>query len=302
MVVGLAGPELTARERAWFTARPPLGVMLFARNIRSPEQVRRLLADAREAAGRELWAAIDEEGGRVSRMPWPPFAGRKPAAEYGAWFRRDPEQATQAVWRDSREVGQALAELGFTHNCAPVLDVFHPGGHAVIGERAWADDPAVVAGLGLACARGLAEAGIAAVGKHFPGHGRADADSHRAVPAVGAPLETVLAEAEPFRRLIAGESGVRLAHVMTAHVRYDCSNDGEVATMSRFWLGEVLRKRFGFAGTVWSDDLCMAGAGGSAPAGIPEAAAKAVAAGCDVLLVCEPAGVEAAYRAWLEAA
>ncbi|HXH65335.1 MAG TPA: glycoside hydrolase family 3 N-terminal domain-containing protein, partial [Mariprofundaceae bacterium] len=141
--------------------------------------------------------------------------------------------------------------------------------------------------LGAACMQGLFDAGIAAVGKHFPGHGRADADSHLAVPHVGADLPTLMAEAEPFR-LLAGQG---LAHVMTAHVIYEAVDAG-VATLSRFWLHDVLRRRFGYTGRIWSDDLCMKGVGDDVPA----AAEAALAAGCDVLLVCQPDGVRAVYR------
>jgi beta-N-acetylhexosaminidase len=141
--------------------------------------------------------------------------------------------------------------------------------------------------LGTACMQGLQAAGIAAVGKHFPGHGRADADSHLAVPHVRADLPTLLAEAEPFGQLI----GEGLAHIMTAHVIYEAV-DTEVATLSPFWLREVLRQRFGFSGRIWSDDLCMKGVGDNVPA----AAGAALAAGCDVLLVCHPDGVQAVYR------
>ncbi len=286
MVIGLRGHRLTAQERDWLRRTPPLGVILFARNMASPSQVRALIDDARQVAGRKLWAVVDEEGGRVHRMDWPPFNRRRPAAEHGERFHIAPGEAVDAVWRDALETGRALADLGFTHNCAPVLDVFHPSAHAVIGNRAWSDDVEAVCALGGACVRGLHDAGVEAVGKHFPGHGRADADSHLVAPSVDASPEIVLAEAEPFRRL-----AVRgLRHVMTAHVRYPAVAP-EVATFSDAWIGGVLRRRFGFSGRVWSDDLAMKGAGGN----VREAAAKARAAGCDVLLVCDPDAVRRVF-------
>ncbi len=286
LVIGLKGIHLTAEERQWLKEHPPRGVILFARNIKSPEQVQALLADAREAAGSDLWAAIDEEGGRVNRLPWFPFNGRVQAADYGVLYLSDPEGATQQVYDDSYEVGQSLKELGFTHNCAPVLDLFSPDGHAIIGDRAYGDNTAVVTELGGACMRGLHDAGIDAIGKHFPGHGRADADSHIAVPEVVALLETVLDEAESFERLFA--QGLR--HVMTAHVVYSMV-ENRVATLSDYWLKDMLRQRFGFKGDVWSDDLCMKGVGDD----IHVAAEDALKAGCDWLLVCEPEGVEELY-------
>ncbi|RMH60135.1 MAG: beta-N-acetylhexosaminidase [Zetaproteobacteria bacterium] len=287
-IIGLAGARLTAREREWLRRRPPLGVILFARNIVSPAQVRELLDEVRSCAGKALWAAIDEEGGRVHRMPWAPFSGRRQALAYGRWFERDAEAARAAAFEDAREAGRALKRLGFTHNCAPVLDVFSPAGDAVIGARAYSDRVDVVAELATEVMRGYREAGIEAVGKHFPGHGRADADSHLAVPHVRAELPLLLHEAEPFARLIAEG----LQHVMTAHVIYDAV-ERRVATLSRFWLQQVLRTRMGFAGKIWSDDLCMRGVGED----VLGAAEEAKAAGCDVLLVCQPEGTEALYSA-----
>jgi beta-N-acetylhexosaminidase len=287
LIIGLQGLALSGQERAWLREHPPLGVILFARNIESPAQVAALLAEVRACTGEHTWAAIDEEGGRVTRLPWAPFDRRRHAAEYGELFEHDPVSARRAVFDDSLEAGLALARLGFTHNCAPVLDVFRPEGHDIIGRRAYSDRPAIVAELATACMQGLHEAGVGAVGKHFPGHGRADADSHLAVPHVGADLPTLLAEAEPFRQL--GTHG--LAHIMTAHVIYGAV-DARVATLSRFWLRDVLRRRMGFTGRIWSDDLCMKGVGDDVPA----AAEAALAAGCDVLLVCHPEGVEAVYR------
>jgi len=286
MIIGLEGTELTAQERGWLKDKPPLGVILFARNTESPEQVKALLAEVRACTGQDTWAAIDEEGGRVNRMPWPPFNDRRHAAEYGVMYARNSGTAIQATYQDSFCAGEALKELGFTHNCAPVLDLFHPDGHGIIGRRSFGDNVDQVAALAMACMRGLHDAGIEAVGKHFPGHGRANADSHVAVPEVGAPLATILDETEPFARLIAEG----LKHVMTAHVIYtDTVKD--VATLSPFWVRHVLRERINFFGRIWSDDLCMKGVGDS----VPEAAKAALKAGCDTLLICQPEGVAAIY-------
>jgi len=275
------------QERIWLKETPPLGVILFARNTESPEQVKALLSEVRVCTGQNTWAAIDEEGGRVNRMGWPPFNARRHAADYGVMYERNAGTAIQAVYQDSFCAGEALTELGFTHNCAPVLDMFHPDGHGIIGKRSFGDNVDQVAALATACMRGLHDAGIDAVGKHFPGHGRANADSHVAIPEVDAPLATILDEAEPFSRLIAKG----LKHVMTAHVIYtDTAKD--VATISPFWVGHVLRQQISFSGHIWSDDLCMKGVGDDVPA----AAKAALKAGCDTLLVCQPEGVLAVYE------
>lgn len=286
LIIGLQGLELSAEERSWLQERPPLGVILFARNIECPSQLRALLADVRTYAGRQTWAAIDEEGGRVNRIPWPPFNQRRHAAEYGAMFASDPDEAVAAVYADSLLIGEALQALGFTHNCAPVLDLFHPDGHDIIGRRAYAGDVETVSELATACMRGLNDAGIEAVGKHFPGHGRANADSHVAVPEVDAPIDILLKEARSFACLV--ERGMK--HIMTAHVVYS-DTGSRVATLSPFWLEQVLRERMHFSGRIWSDDLCMKGVGDN----VPQAATEALAAGCDTLLVCQPEGVRELY-------
>jgi len=286
LLIGLQGLKLTEQEYRYLQEKPPLGVILFARNIDSPEQVQDLLAEVREATGEETWAAIDEEGGRVNRMPWKPFLGRKHASEYGRMFLEDKAGAKQAVFQDAYKVGMALADLGFTHNCAPVLDLYHEMGHSIIGKRSYGQNIELVSELGAACVHGLQQAGVMAVGKHFPGHGRANADSHVAVPSVDASLQQLLKEAEVFKRVIAQD----LQHMMSAHVIYTAVED-HIATFSSYWLQQILREDFFFKGKVWSDDLCMRGAGED----IHQAVERASQAGCDVLLVCEPEAVAKLY-------
>ena len=288
LVIGLEGTVLTDDEKRWLSDNPPAGVILFARNIESPEQVKALLESVREIGGEDMAAAIDEEGGRVNRLPWPPFNNRTQADEYGKLYQSDPETAVSDVYDDAYETGVALKQLGFTHNCAPDLDLFHPDGHAIIGNRAYGSDTHTVASLGVACVHGLQEAGIEAIGKHFPGHGRANADSHVAVPVVDAAVDTIVNEAECFELAFSQN----LNHVMTAHVIYSKA-DEKVATLSHYWINDVLRDRMGFAGTIWSDDLCMKGVGNN----VHEAVEAALEAGCDILLLCEPEGVRELYEA-----
>ncbi|MDQ7004750.1 MAG: beta-N-acetylhexosaminidase [Ghiorsea sp.] len=288
-VIGLAGLNLTNQEKAWLKKNTPKGVILFARNVKSPEQTKALLADIRKYAGQDIWLAIDEEGGRVHRMPWAPFDARTQAADFGALHKTDPDEAIKQVFQDSYQAGKALKDLGFTHNCAPVLDIFYAQGDPIIGNRAYAENPDTIAVLGAACMLGLHDAGIEAIGKHFPGHGRANADSHIAMPEVNTDLKTILQEADAFPQLFVKG----LKHTMTAHVAYP-NIDKEVATFSKFWLQDVLQDDMAFKGDIWSDDLCMKGCGMP----IPEAATKAMDAGCTVLLVCEPEGVQALMQAF----
>lgn len=283
-IIGLEGTALTHQEKRWLQHKTPKGVILFKRNIESASQVKSLLHEARHYAGQALWAAIDEEGGRVNRLPFPPFNHRVQAADFGKVFDDDADMVIKGVFSDAYQVGQALLDLGFTHNCAPVLDILYALGDPIIGNRAYSESPEVIAKLGAAAMFGLHDAGIQAIGKHFPGHGRANADSHLAMPVVDADLPTILAEAAAFPALLA--KGLR--HVMTAHVRYPNIHP-DIATFSRFWLHEILRSDMQFDGDIWSDDLCMQGCGMD----VPEAATAALTAGCTVLLVCEVAGVQA---------
>ncbi len=286
LVLGLSGHELNIEEQRWLRENPPAGIILFARNAVSPEQIGRLIDEARQCAGCALQVAIDEEGGRVNRLPWPPFRGRPSASDIGRAHRAAPEKARQIAYDDARRCGEALAELGFTHNCAPVLDLYCPDGDAIIGERAYGSDPETVAELAGAVMRGLEAGGVEAIGKHFPGHGRANCDSHLATPEVTEDTETLLHEAKPFARLIT--AGIR--NLMTAHVRYPLQDDA-IATFSRYWL-RLLREQLGFHGTIWSDDLSMGGAGDDLAAALN----RAKAAGCERLLVCQPEDCRAIFR------
>ncbi|WP_038247168.1 beta-N-acetylhexosaminidase [Ghiorsea bivora] len=288
-IIGLEGLTLTDQEKDWLQNHTPKGVILFARNVQSPEQTKVLLEDVRKHAGKGIWAAIDEEGGRVHRMPWVPFNKRTQAADFGALYKKDADEAIKQVFKDSYQAGTALKELGFTHNCAPVLDIFYPQGDPIIGNRAYAKDADSIATLATACMFGLHDAGIDAIGKHFPGHGRADTDSHLAMPEVDADLNTILKEADAFPQLF--QKGLK--HIMTAHVAYPNINK-DVATFSKYWLQDVLQNDMAFKGDIWSDDLCMKGCGMP----VPEAAEKAMDAGCTVLLVCEPDGVQEFMQAF----
>jgi len=287
-IIGLQGLQLSSQEKQRLRDTPPLGVILFARNTGSAEQTQALLDAVRQHTGQATWAAIDEEGGRVNRMPWPPFCHRKHPAEFGQLFDTNPQHALQESYDDAYRVGLALTDLGFTHNCAPVLDIFHPDGHGIIGQRAFSAKKETIIALAHAVVQGYKAAGIDAVGKHFPGHGRANGDSHLTVPSAHAELPTLLHEADIFSQV--AQHG--LQHLMSAHVIYP-NVSPEIATFSRHWLHTILREHFNFEGTIWSDDLCMRGAGDEIIASLKQAKR----AGCDILLICEPQQVANCYQA-----
>jgi beta-N-acetylhexosaminidase len=278
VVFGLAGPALGPDERRFFRATDPLGFILFARNVETPEQVKTLVAALRESIGRaDAPILIDQEGGRVQRLGAPHWRSAPPAARFGDLYARDPAGAKEAARLNHRLIAADLAQLGITVDCAPVLDVPVLGAHAVIGDRAFARSPAVVAALGRAAVAGLLAGGVIPVVKHIPGHGRAFADSHRELPKVDAALaELEATDFAPFRAL------ADAPWAMTAHVLYTALDRVRPATQSEAVIGGIIRGAIGFDGVLVSDDLGM-----SALAGDYRARAEAcLSAGCDVVLHC----------------
>jgi beta-N-acetylhexosaminidase len=293
-MVGLPGATLDRRTRAFFAEHPPGGVILFRRNVRSAAQLRALVAALHDGgAGVPPLIAIDHEGGRVHRLPRP-FTHFPPAAVVGA--TGNPHVA-EAV---GRAMGRELAAVGIDLDFAPVLDVWSNPRNRVIGDRAFGREPRRVARMALALARGLLRAGVLPCGKHFPGHGATVGDSHHVLPRVPRSRRALATtELAPFVRAI--RAG--LPALMTAHVVYPALDPRRPATFSPAICRRLLRARLGFRGVLFSDDLEMrAVAGRRTP---EEAAVAALAAGCDMLLVCRSQatarramlGVEAALAA-----
>ncbi len=276
VMLDVAGHEVSAEEREILQHPLVGGVILFARNYAAPEQLRALTAAIR-AVRPGLLISVDHEGGRVQRFR-DGFTRLPAMRRFGAEWESDPAAARVAA----RHAGFVLAAELRAHDVdlsyAPVLDLDY-GVSTVIGDRAFHRDPLVAAELARAVVAGLADAGMRAVGKHFPGHGAVEADSHVAIPVDRRSYETVWADdIQPFR-LLAGELG----GVMPAHVIYE-NVDPRPAGFSPFWLQDVLRGRLGFGGVIFSDDLTMEGA--SVAGGIVDRAAAAHGAGCDMVLVC----------------
>jgi beta-N-acetylhexosaminidase len=276
-VCGLAGAALEAAERAFLAAAEPWGIILFARNVVDAVQLRRLVADIREALGDEAAILIDQEGGRVQRIR-PPLARRHPpAAAYAALYTREPEEAAWAARLGARLIAHELHGYGIDVDCLPVLDLRVPGAHDIIGDRAYGTTPEAVIRLGHAVCEGLRAGGVLPVVKHIPGHGRAMADSHLDLPRVTASrAELVASDFAPFAAL--ADQPI----AMTAHVVYEAIDPERAATVSPVVVGEVIRRAIGFDGLLLTDDLSMQALRG--PLG--ERAAAAFAAGCDVALHC----------------
>lgn len=276
-IFGLSGLRLTADERAFFRESDPAGYILFGRNIDTREQVRALTDELREIQGRErLFVCIDQEGGRVARMKPPHWLAFPPGEAFDRLYDIAPASAIEAARSNAQALGIDLAEVGISVDCHPSLDVRQPGAHDVIGDRALGSEPLRVAALGRAIVDGLARAGVAGCIKHMPGHGRAMADSHKALPVVDASEEELETDLAPFRALAHTPVG------MTAHIRYRAWDDENAGTLSPFVVGEIIRKRIGFDGLLLTDDLDMEALAGS----VPERAARAIAAGCDIALNC----------------
>ncbi len=274
-ISGCEGLTVSADERAFLREADPWAVILFGRNVRDREQVRALTGELREALGRDAPILIDQEGGRVQRFKPPQWRAYPALASYGEVFGRDPQAATEATRTAHQLMALELSAAGVDVACAPVLDVPVDEADPVIGDRAFSRDPYAVATLGRAALEGLAEGGVLGVIKHIPGHGRATADSHIALPMV----ETSRAQLEvtdfaPFRALAFAPMA------MTAHVLYTAIDDQYPATTSKTMIDEVIRGAIGFDGLLMCDDLSMQALEGDLAA----RTRNALAAGCDVVM------------------
>ena len=277
-IFGCSGPTLTADERAFFRDADPLGFIIFARNIETPEQTRRLTDELRSCVARaEAPVLIDQEGGRVARLKPPHWRKAPPGRALGELYARDREAGLEATRLNARLIAADVASVGCDVDCLPVLDIALPGAHSVIGDRAYAEQPEAVAAIGRAAAEGLMAEGVMPVTKHIPGHGRAMVDSHHALPAVSEPRE-VLERTDflPFKLL------ADLPWSMTAHVLYRAIDPDAALTVSARGVKDVVRGHIGFDGLLLSDDLSMQALGGT----LGERAARALAAGCDIALHC----------------
>ncbi len=273
-IVGIAGPTLLPDEAALFRAHPPCGVILFARNISDALQLHRLIADLRRALPRDAVLMVDQEGGRVARLRPPQWRAHPAAARVGALFAASCAAGLRAAWLTGALIGLDCAAAGFDVVTAPVLDLAIAGAHAVIGDRALAEEPQSVARLGRALAAGLLAAGVQPVGKHVPGHGRAGVDSHLSLPRVEA--NDLAADLLPFAL------NTDLPWAMSAHIVYPAWDPALPATLSPTVIRAIIRGRIGFEGVLVTDDLAMKALSG-APADL---ARQALAAGCDIALYC----------------
>ena len=278
MIALSGGLELDERDSVWLSSPSVGGVILFTRNFKNAAQLRRLSSDIRQKAGRHIVIAVDQEGGRVRRFRGGGFSSLPAAAVIG----KDTTLCRAAGLVMAAELVAAGLDLSF----APVLDLSH-GRSSVIGTRAFGSNVETVSQAAAAFADGMRAAGMACCGKHFPGHGYARADSHKTLPTDLRAYDTISgADLLTF----SDWAKMKQPALMTAHVVYG-KCDSQAATFSPFWLKTVLRGRLNFRGMIVSDDLAMAGAD---IGDMSERINAAISAGCDGLLVCQPAEIEEA--------
>lgn len=256
----------------------PWGFILFARNIETPEQVRRLVADLKACVGHtDVAVLIDQEGGRVRRLRPPHWDDYHSGAVIGGHYSVDAARGQRIAWLQSRLMAFDLIKLGINVDCLPVLDVPVPGAHDVIGDRAYGHDVETVSILGREAAQGLLDGGVLPVIKHIPGHGRSSMDSHHDLPVVDTSIELLKqSDFEPFRRL------ADLPVAMTAHVVFEAIDGDAPATTSRAVIEKIIREYIGFGGLLMCDDLSMRALSGD----FVERTQTSFAAGCDVVLHC----------------
>ena len=288
LVIGVAGTELTAQERDWLQHDGCAGVILFTRNFASRAQVAELSQAIREAAPRPQLVCVDQEGGRVQRFR-EDYSALPPLEGFGRRYANDPVAALalaeQHAWLMASEIKASGVDLSF----APVVDLGR--GNRAIGNRAFSEDPQVVAEFTRAYVRGMHSAGMAATLKHFPGHGSVLEDTHFDDAVDPRPLDEIRAlDLVPF---VAGIEAKADA-VMMAHVVYPAVAP-EPAGYSRVWIEDILRQEMGFRGVVFSDDIGMAAA--FSAGGIKQRVVLHLDAGCDVVLVCHPELVEESLKA-----
>jgi beta-N-acetylhexosaminidase len=278
--LGIRQPKLDNDLRTLFREAQPWAFILFREACISRAQVSALCAELRATVGRDCIVWIDQEGGRVARLKPPEWPVWPAAAAYGKLFDHSPERGLEAARLGYRLIAAELKAMGVDGDFAPVLDRPVEGSDLIVGDRAFGAEGEAIAALGRAALEGLHAGGVAGCIKHMPGHGRAQADSHLALPRVAASRAELEADIAPFEALSDAEAA------MTAHIVYEAWDPDRPATCSAKVIEQVIRGRIGFQGLLMSDDLDMKALQFALNGGLDARAAAALEAGCDVVLQC----------------
>jgi len=275
-IIGLTGARLSKSESLFLRDANPWGVILFSRNVKDRDQLRKLTGDIRDAMGRNTLIFVDQEGGRVQRLKAPNWRPYPSGDDYASIYRRDKIIGKRVCYLGHRLIADDLRAVGITSDCAPVLDLPQPGADPIISDRALGTDVMDIVEMAHSAMAGLMAGGVAPVVKHIPGHGRATVDSHKALPKIDANRE-ILEKSDflPFRKLYDAPMA------MTAHAVYTHSSRTAV-TISRKSLVELVRAAIGFDGLLMSDDLDMKALTGD----LTRKTQRALNAGCDIALQC----------------
>ena len=290
VLIGLPGLELDEASRQQLQHPAVGGVVLFSRNYRDRGQLSALVEAIRDSRGPRPLVCIDQEGGRVQRLQQD-FTRLPPLGVLGRLHESDPVKALDMTYRHGRVMATEMLACGIDLSFAPVLDLDR--GSRVIGDRAFSGDPSVVTLLGRSYLAGMHDSGMKTTGKHFPGHGSIEADSHTDDACDPRPLEQIRAQdLQPFSTLLPVLDALMIAHVIYPRV------DDRPAGYSSRWLGEILRGELGYSGVAVSDDLGMHAA--KAAGEIEQRTTACLEAGCDLVLVCDPQDVQDLLRDGLE--
>tara|TARA_Y100001978_G_C23669305_1_gene422871 strand:- start:301 stop:1230 length:930 start_codon:yes stop_codon:yes gene_type:complete len=278
IIIGIRGLVLTEEEKRYLNANPPLGIILFSRNIKDKLQVKALIKSIKSILGRNSLILIDQEGGKVSRLnaaEWPQF----PSSEYfGKIALKNLNLAEKKTYENYKLIGNSLNEIGVNFNCAPCIDVRFNKTSQIIGSRSFSHDPRIITALAFQACKGLQKSNVTPILKHIPGHGRANEDSHIKLPEIDNSINS-LREKDfyPFKKLN------KFPAVMTAHIKYLAIDKDNLATHSSIVISEIIRKYIGFKGVIFSDDICMKALKGN----YFFRSKKAIDAGCNIILKCD---------------
>ncbi len=276
-IISVSGPVLLDEERAFLRDQDPWGVILMGRSCVSRDQVRKLVEDIHDALQRQALIFIDQEGGRVARLKSPEWPKFPAAGHYGTLYEANETDGLEACAIGHHLMALELTDIGITADCGPVGDLRQADTHDAIGDRAFSYSVTGASALGAVALAGLAQGGVAGVIKHMPGQGRATADSHYDLPVVEASNAALQDDFSVFTGL-----SMTASMGMTGHVAYANLDGKTPATLSEIIISQTIRERIGFDGLLMTDDLGMNALGGD----LKDRGARALAAGCDVLLHC----------------